>query len=339
MTMTDDHATADILDRIQSSTRALEEIAHLEIAGRSILLMVSAHMNEITRAIPGEYRDQSEAATQYYILFYDDRLREFFQQDDVAFVTHHCNRLLFQHWQEEMEELARGVLGKVLSGAQLSLPELAAPTPKGMRAIAGYWYDDVRKALEVGRLPPEREQRNPVMTPEECETDELQAEYLWLGALKWIIEVWGEQAVLMWRIVRDTIAVRREADLRGEEAVRQLVDERREQFEAALKSYGEAYERWRERHVGTLEFHFPLFRKFLVGFEDWCIGRGEEFLQIPIMEPLKDELYLEVATTVAELRGEPLDVELPAFTYWRTNPWTPASMAPGAPGMPPFTRS
>lgn len=329
--------TTDLIDRIDDATTAWTRIRGLDMGGRTGLLMVASHMAEVTKLVQGDFADVSEAATAYFHRFYDDHVRELVQSDDVAFTTHHYLRILYEHYSEEVEAIAKGPLGAALSRHDLSWPDVRPPTPARGRAIAGYWYDDVKHALAAGRLPePHAATQNTMMTPEECVTDDVKNELLWLSALKWLITIWGEQSIPMWAVLRDTIDIRRTAGEIGEDDIEAAVAADRDALAGALARYAEAFERWRDFHAETLSIHFPLFRLYLVGFEDWVVSFGEPAGAIPILENLKDEVYLEVATTVASLRGEPYDVEVGPQRYWRQAPWTAPAQVPGAPGMPPF---
>ncbi len=330
-----------LLERLRSATSAFERVGGLETGGRAVLLMVSAHMYEATKMITGDFDDDiSAAATAYFHQFYDPVVCELVQEDDVAFTTHHYLRILYEHYTDEIASLREGPLGKVLAQRDLAFPDARPPTPPRGRSIAGYWYDDVKDALKAGRLPaPHVEERNTVMSSDECVSDEVENESLWLGALKWLINIWGEQSVPMWQVLRDTITIRREAEAAGEDAVAAAVAAEADAVADALAAYEEAFERWRAFHAETLTIHFPLFRLFLVGIEDWLASFGEAAESMPIIDPLKDEVYLEVASTVAELRGEPYGVEIPAAQYWRVNPWTAPAQLPGSSGMPPFKTS
>jgi len=171
---------------------------------------------------------------------------------------------------------------------------------------------------------------------EECRAFELEKTHGCFALLLSINEIWSSQVVLMWRLVREGIGLSAITVDINESSADRLVETSAAPLLEAVAEYCGEYDRWRMMHVETVDRHDPFFRKYRIGVEDWVGAHGADAATWLITDPTKDELYLEVAAGVAQLRGTPYPVQLPEFRYWRRAPWTPTQLRPVALGLPPF---
>jgi hypothetical protein len=317
----------EIIKQLECGAQTVREIIGYELGGQAVLRCTAGFMAELV--------GEREPAA-YYRGRYDQLIREFWQLDDYDFVTHHASRVLFSCWQEELATIKKSPFGQALSNHGVSLPAPTKPTRERRRAAARYWYDEVRAELRQGRLPVPRQTRNALLRTEDCRARDLEKTHGWFALLLSVNELWSAQVILMWRLVRESIRLNLVTRDLDDAAADNIVNQAYTELEQVSSDYRAQYHKWHAMHFDTVERHDPFFRKYLVGVEEWFTDHGAEALTWPITEPAKDELYLEIATGVAQLHGTPYGVTLPKFEYWRRAPWTAASMLPGAPHLPPF---
>jgi hypothetical protein len=319
-------APTALVSNLTASAAAWRQIADLELAGRAMVTFMRSHMAEMVRNM---------SALDYFRTYYSDLGREFVQSDDDGFVTHHCLRTLYGVWQEELTALGAGALAPALSSVGVSLPAVASAVSPGRKALAQAWYDDVLGTLASGgSFAPLT--GNIMMLPEECVLKQ-KPDLLWVQFLLWSTATWARQIVALWQIVRQTILLRRSIEQLGAKAVKEVVSSSAADFEAAAHALSSAFGDWRTAHVVNVEIHDSMPRgEYYGAIFKWLAGLDPNFGSWTIKEPMKTEMYREVATSIALLRGQPSGVDVPPLRYWRRTPWTPDCLRVGMTGLPPF---
>jgi hypothetical protein len=279
---------------------AWRQLCDLELAGRVMVTFMRSHMAEVAATM--SYLD-------YFRTFYSPLAAEFVQADDDGFVTHHCLRTLHRVWHEEMR--------------CLGLPLSDAPVRPGRAALAAAWYDDIEQTVNKN-APLEPISGNPVLAPEACVLAG-RPELFFAQFLLYSTETWARQVVVLWRAVRAAIMLRRLP-------VHDLPDHA-EHWTALVSAHAD----WQAVHRTSVDIHDAIPRNDIYGaIGRWLAELGPQSTGWTIKDAMKTEMYREVASSIASLRGEPIGVELPPFRYWRRTPWTPACLQPGQPGLPPF---
>lgn len=285
-------------DLLATGAAAWRKLIDLELAGRVMVSFMRGHMAEVATTM--SYVD-------YFRTFYTPMAAEFVQADDDGFVTHHCLRTLHRVWHEEMDFMG------------MPLPR-GAVRP-GRPALAASWYDDVVASANAGN-PFEPIAGNPLLAPEDCVLD-ARPDLFFAQFLRWSTETWARQVVVLWEAVRGAIQLRRAANtVAGSDAVESLAI---------------AHAEWQETHRTSVDIHDSIPRNEIYGAIGlWLSELRPASDRWTIKDVMKTEMYRELATSVASLRGEVILVEVPPFRYWRRTPWTPACLQPGRPGLPPF---
>jgi hypothetical protein len=316
-----------ILAALSALASAWRRLADIELSGRVMVTFMAGHMAEI---------GQTMTYLEYFERFYTRLAAEFVQADDDGFVTHHCVRTLYGLWQEEMDQLASGPIGRALALQSVVLPPVESAVRAGRQPLAASWYDDVARDLRADAQTFDAPDGNLVLSPETCVIRQ-RSDLLFAQFLIWSTETWARQVVVMWEILRETIALRRLSNGTTEAAIRDILSVAPEAYRAASLSVESAYGEWRVTHLGTVDIHDAIPRDEIYGaIGRWLGGLGPAAATWSIKQPMKTEMYREVAMAVATLRSEPPTVSLPTPQYWRRTPWTPPCLLPGAAGVPPF---
>ena len=303
-------------------------LADLELAGRTMVTFMKGHMAEVGRTMP---------YVEYFRVYYSEMAAEFVQADDDGFVTHHCLRTLYGLWREELARLAAGPLGRALAARDLTLPPRESAVRPGRRPMAASWWDDVVDALASTAPRLDELHGGSVLPPAACVLHE-RRELLWAQFLLWSTQTWARQVVVMWQVLRAAIGLRSTLEERLDEvAVTNAISRAPLAYREATDELCSTYAEWRALHASTVDIHDSIPRGEIYGaIGRWLAGFGSVSASWTIKEPMKTEMYREVAVAVAALRGQPVPVSLPPFHYWRHTPWTPACLRVGAPGLPPF---
>jgi hypothetical protein len=322
-------AATVLLNSLEASAAAWRQIADLELAGRAMVTFMRGHMAEMVRNM---------SALEYFRTYYSELAREFVQSDDDGFVTHHCLRTLYGVWQAEMSARGAGALGGALSSLGTPLPVPASAVSPGRKALAQAWYDDVLATLESGGSFAPLE-GNPMMPADECVLNQ-KPDLLWVQFLLWSTTTWARQIVALWQSVQHTILLRRSVEEQlGAKAVSEAISSQATDFESASHALSSAFGDWRTAHIANVEIHDSMPRgEYYGAIFKWLQGLDPNFGTWTIKEPLKTEMYRELAPSIAYLRGEPVTSSVPALRYWRRTPWTPACIRVGVAGLPPFTQ-
>jgi hypothetical protein len=240
-------------------------------------------------------------------------------------------------WQEELDLLAAGPLGVALATCQQSLPTHTSAVRPGRQPLAATWWGDVAAAVdaETPRLP--ELDGNSLLTPEACVLQE-RPELFWTQFLLWSTQTWARQVVVMWQVLRETIALRRLVEEHLDAVlVEGMVASTPQAYWTAAHHVNSAYTEWAALHAGSVDIHDSIPRGKIYGaIGRWLAEFGPVAETWTIKVPMKTEMYREVAGAVAALRGRPVAVTLPPYRYWRRTPWTPDCLRVGAPALPPF---
>jgi hypothetical protein len=292
-----DVTDACVPELLATCTAAWRQLTDLDLAGRVMVTFMRGHMAEVATTM---------SYVEYFTTLYSPVAAEFVQADDDGFVTHHCLRTLHRVWNEELDQLA--------------LPGSHEPVRPGRPALAAAWFDDVVESVKDGDAF-EPVKGNPVLAPEDCALGQ-RPELFFAQFLKWSTETWARQVVVLWQAVRAAITLRR---LGVQPAYRN-----------AVESLATAQSQWQSTHRTTVGIHDAIPRNEIYSAIGQWLGELRPASDgWSIKDAMKTEMYREVATSVASLRGE-VRVELPPMRYWRRTPWTPACLQPGQPGLPPF---
>jgi len=323
---TDDPDT--VLASLAAVGAGWRRLADLELAGRTMVTFMKGHMAELGRTMP---------YLEYFRVHYSDIAAEFVQADDDGFVTHHCARTLFGVWQDELELLAAGPLGSALATCQRSLPTRRSAVRPGRQPLAATWWDDVAAAVDAESPHLPELDGNSLLTREACVLKD-RPELFWAQFLLWSTQTWARQVVVMWQVLRETIALRRLIEERLDAAVVEcMVASTPDAYRTAADYVNSAYSEWGTLHAENVDIHDSIPRGQIYGaIGRWLNEFGSVAATWTIKVPMKTEMYREVAVAVAALRGRPVTVKLPAYSYWRRTPWTPDCLRVGAPALPPF---
>ena len=321
-------ANTTVLASLGAVAAGWRRLADLELAGRTMVTFMKGHMAEIGRIMP---------YIEYFRVHYSDMAAEFVQADDDGFVTHHCARTLFGVWQDELELLAAGPLGNALAVRQRALPTRKSAVRPGRQPLAASWWADV--AAAVGADAPQLAELdgNSLLTPEACVLRD-RPELFWTQFLLWSTQTWARQVVVMWQVLRETIALRRLIEERLDAlVVEDIVARTPHSYRTAADHVNSAYTEWETLHAENVDIHDSIPRGEIYGaIGRWLSEFGAVSATWTIKVPMKTAMYREVAIAVAALRGRPVPVRLPPYRYWRRTPWTPDCLRVGAPDLPPF---
>jgi hypothetical protein len=283
---------------------------------------------------------QYTGAQEYFTKFYTRVGKEFLQYDDYSFVLHHCLRVMYVPWKEEIDLLRTGPLGIAIKGVGGQLPEMREkPTAPGRRpgAVKANWYSDVYESLSKGEKPVEKGVRNVAMRPEECVlSGEQGLDLIWASFLVYACDVWARQVPLMWELVGSAIAARKVVDQMSKTDLAKAIAAHAEEYKASSLELTTLFTVWQDYHSETVAIHDPMFDKIVRGLGAWAGSLTQEPEAWTIKPIMKDEMYGEVASTILAMRGTPTPVKLPEMKYWRALHFAPLSNRIGAPGMPPF---
>ena len=328
-------ATSDpVLHWLRVSSLAVNRLMDLDLAGRSQMAFMRGHMAEIM---------QGTKAQDYFDKFYTRVGKEFLQFDDYSFVLHHCLRVLYVPWREEIDLLRAGPLGQALKSVGGQLPEMRErPTAPDRRpgAVKANWYGEVYEALSKNSLPVEQGARNAVLRPDECVLNGPEGlDLIWASFLVYACDTWSRQIPLTWELVGSSIATRKIVDQMSKSDVEKAVAARPEDYRNSSLRFANLFSAWQNDHAETVGIHDPMFDRVVRGLGSWLKSLTKDLDAWTINPIMKDELYGEVASTILLLRGTPTPVRLPEMKYWRALHFAPPSNRIGAPGMPPFDAS
>jgi hypothetical protein len=321
-------APAMVLASLGALAAGWRRLADLELAGRTMVTFMKGHMAEIGQTMP---------YVEYFRTYYSDMAAEFVQADDDGFVTHHCARTLFGVWQDELERLAVGPLGVALALRRRTLLTRKSAVRPGRPPLAVSWWAEVAAAMG-GDAPQLSElSGNSVLTHEACVLQE-RPDLLWAQFLLWSTQTWARQVVVMWQVLRETIALRRTIEEHLDAVIIEgVVASTPNACRTAVDDLDSAYHEWRTTHAENVDIHDSIPRGEIYGaIGQWLAGLGPVSATWTIKAPMKTEMYREAAVALAALRGRPMPVSLPRSHYWRRTPWTPTCLRVGAPDMPPF---
>lgn len=324
--------TADpILEWLRISKLAVTRLLDLDLAGRSQMTFMRGHMSEVV---------QYTEAQDYFSKFYTRVGKEFVQFDDYSFVLHHCLRVLYGPWREEVDLLRTGPVGAALKSVGGQLPDMREkPTTVTRRpgAVKANWYDEVYEALSKGAKPAEKGARNSVIPPEQCILSGKEGpDLIWASFLVYGCDVWARQIPLMWELVGSAITARRAVERMPKGAVEKAVAMRPDDYRRLSLEFTKTFANWQEDHAGTVDIHDPMFDKIVRGLVAWLKSLTNDLDAWTVKPIMKDEMYGEVASTILAMRGTPTSVKLPEMKYWRVLHFAPPSNKLGAAGMPPF---
>lgn len=328
-------ATSDpVLHWIRVSSLAINRLLDLDLAGRSQMAFMRGHMAEIM---------QDTKAQDYFNRFYTRVGKEFLQFDDYSFVLHHCLRVLYVPWKEEVDLLRAGPLGQALKSIGGELPEMRErPTTPNRRpgAVKANWYGEVYESLSRGSLPVEQGARNAVLRPDECVLGGPEGlDLIWASFLVYACDTWSRQIPLAWELVGSSIATRKIVDQMSKGDVERAVAARSEDYKNSSLRLTNLFSAWQNDHADTVDIHDPMFDRVVRGLGSWLKSLTKDLDAWTIKPIMKDEMYREVASTILLLRGTPTSVRLPEMKYWRALHFAPPSNKLGALGMPPFNAS
>ncbi|WP_315831876.1 hypothetical protein [Bradyrhizobium prioriisuperbiae] len=316
---------------LRVSNLAMTRLLDLDLAGRSQMTFMRGHMSEIV-----QYTD----AQAYFNRFYTSVGKEFLQFDDYSFVLHHCLRVLYVPWREEIELLRTGLLGSTLGNVGGRLPDMRErPTAPTRRpgAVKANWYSEVYEALSKGVRPVEKGARNEAIKPDKCVLSGSEGlDLIWASFLVYGCDVWARQIPLMWELVGSAISARRAVDQMPKSDLQKAIAARADEYTRESQEFTRLFLAWQDYHSGTVAVHDPMFDKIVRGLGAWLQSLTTDLDSWTIKPIMKDEMYGEVASTVLAMRGTPTSVKLPEMKYWRVLQFTPPSNKIGAPGMPPF---
>lgn len=329
------HIPADpILNWLRVSTLAVNRLLDLDLAGRSQITFMRGHMSEIARYT---------RVKEYFGDFYTKAGKEFLQFDDYSFVLHHCLRVLYGPWKEEVDLLHGSALWPALKNIGGGLPELRDPPTspnRGPGAVKANWYSDVYKALSEGSMPVEQGVRNEVLPQSECILSGPEGlDLIWASFLVYGCDVWARQIPPMWELVGSAIAARRTVERMSKGEIEKAVADRPEAYRTYSLEFTRLVETWQAYHAETVDIHDPMLEKSVRGLVSWITSLTDDIASWTIKPIAKDEMYAEVASTILTLRGKPTSVMLQEPRYWRTVHFAPPSNKDKALGMPPFDES
>jgi hypothetical protein len=320
-----------VLHWLRVSNLAVTRLLDLDLAGRSQMTFMRGHMSEVV-----QYTD----AQAYFNKFYTHVGKEFVQFDDYSFVLHHCLRVLYVPWREEVELLRTGPFGASLASVGGQLPDMRErPTAPNRRpgAVKANWYSDVYEALSKGTQPVQKGARNEVLRPDQCVLSGPEGlDLIWASFLVYACDVWARQIPLMWELVGSAIAARRAIDQMPKADLQKAITARAAEYKNESLEFNRLFLAWQDYHADTVAVHDPMFDKIVHGLGAWLQSLSKDLDSWTIKPIMKDEMYGEVASTVLAMRGTPTSVKLPEPKYWRVLQYTPPSNKVGAPGMPPF---
>jgi hypothetical protein len=326
------NTTDPVLHWLRISNLAITRLLDLDLAGRSQMTFMRGHMSETV---------MYTGSQEYFSKFYTKVGKEFVQYDDYSFVLHHCLRILYVPWKEEVDLLRTGPFGAALNSVGGSLPEMREkPTVPNRRpgAVKANWYSEVYESLSKGSQPVQKGAKNEVLTPEQCVLGgEEGLDLIWASFLVYACDVWAREISLMWELVGSAIAARKNVEQMSKADLAKAVAAKPEEYKSSSLEFTKMFSVWQDYHAGTVAVHDPMFDKIVKGLGGWLTSLTPDLGTWTIKPIMKDEMYGEVASTILAMRGTPTTVKLPEMKYWRSLPqYTPASNKIGAPGMPPF---
>jgi hypothetical protein len=320
-----------ILHWLRVSNLAMTRLLDLDVAGRSQMTFMRGHMSETV-----EYT----GAQEYFSKFYTKVGKEFVQYDDYSFVLHHCLRVLYVPWREEIDLLRTGPLGASLKSIGGALPDMRErPTVPNRRpgAVKANWYSEVYEALSKNTVPVQKGAKNEILPPEKCVLSGQEGlDLIWASFLVYACDVWAREIPLMWELVGSAIAARKNIEQMSKADLAKAVAANTEAYKSSSLEFTQWFSVWQDYHAETVAVHDPMFDKIVHGLGGWLTSLTPDLGAWTIKPIMKDEMYGEVAATILAMRGTPTTVKLPEMKYWRVAHFAPPSNKIGAQGMPPF---
>ena len=318
-----------VLRNVSGAAAAVQRLADLEYSGRVMATFMRGHMLEIQEMM---------AVPAYMARFYDDVAQEYIQLDDEDFTIHHCLRTLFYEWRCEGQALDAGDFGEALRSIVPNYSFVPNPVvPTSREPIADEWYREVADSLMDGKVPEQHGVRNPIMRGAECVLDQ-RTDLIFAQFMIWCGRVWGRQLIVTWELLRQLIGLHRTVRELSASKLAQIVEKHSDSLRNALATYRQLIDDWASFHSETVTTaHDPLYAEQYTATRAWRNSKPQHD-SWRIKDAMRGEMYLEVFVNVQAMRDGRGAKPLPEFSYWRQTPWTPASIRPGAPGMPPFVR-